>query len=109
MRDFVEAGFDVSFDDPLIRAGREVMDLGHRVMSSAIRAKPIGAREKIRLENWLQHQFNAGLGYPVADHSNPQIADFAARFRDRALLRRQRLQNCGLSTKPATRPKTPRP
>jgi len=44
-----------------------VMDLGHRVMSPAIRAKPVRAREKIRLENWLQYQFNAGLGHPVAD------------------------------------------
>jgi hypothetical protein len=32
MRDFVEAGFDVPFYDPLIRAGGEVVHLGHRVM-----------------------------------------------------------------------------
>src|SRR5437868_4811799 len=100
MRDFVEAGFDVSFEDPLIRAGREVMDLGHRVMSPAIRAKPVGAREKIRLENWLQYQFNAGLGHPVADRSNPQIADFAARFRDRTLPRRQRLETAVFQRSP---------
>jgi hypothetical protein len=66
MRDLVETCRDISLDDPLIRAGREIPYLSHRVMSPAIRAEPVGAREKIRLENWLQHQFNAGLGYPVA-------------------------------------------
>src|SRR5438093_12055754 len=30
--------------------------LGHRIMSPAVRAEPVGAREKIHLENRLQHQ-----------------------------------------------------
>jgi hypothetical protein len=41
MRDFVEAGFDVPFYDPLIRAGREVVDLGYRVMGPASGAEPV--------------------------------------------------------------------
>jgi hypothetical protein len=76
------------------------MYLGHRVMSPAIRTKPVGAREKIRLENWLQHQFDAGLGYPVSDRGNPQVADFAARFGDRALPRRQRLETAVFQRSP---------
>ena len=50
MRDFVKAGFDIAFYDPLIRAGREVMNLGHRVMRPTIRTKPVTARAKVRLK-----------------------------------------------------------
>jgi site-specific DNA recombinase len=55
MRDFVEAGFDVPFHDPLVRAGGEVVHLGHRVMCPSVRAEPVGAREEIRLEDRFQH------------------------------------------------------
>jgi hypothetical protein len=40
VRDLVETGFDVSFHDPLIRAGREMVHLGHGVMSPPLRANP---------------------------------------------------------------------
>ena len=36
MRDLVETGFDVTLNDPLIGAGREMVHLGHRVMSPAV-------------------------------------------------------------------------
>ncbi len=39
--------------------------LGHRVMSPALRAEPVGAREEIRLEDRLQHQFQGRLDHPV--------------------------------------------
>src|SRR6266568_717448 len=100
MRDFVETGFDVSLHDPLIRTGREVMDLSHRVMSPAVRAEPVGTREKIRLENRLQHQFHAGLGNSVADRGDPQIADLTARFGNRASPRRQGLETTVLQRGP---------
>jgi hypothetical protein len=67
MRDFVEAGFDVPFYDPLIRAGREVVDLRHRVVGPAPGTEPVGAREEIRLEDRLQHQLQGRLGHPVPD------------------------------------------
>ena len=57
MRDFVETGFDVSLHDPLIGAGCEVVHLSHRVMGPAVRAKSVGTRKKVRLEDRLQHQF----------------------------------------------------
>jgi len=65
MRDLIETRRDVSLHNPLIRAGREVTHLGDRVMGSAIRAKPIGAREEIRLEDRLQNQFQGCLHHPV--------------------------------------------
>ena len=40
--------------------------LGHRVMSPAVRAEPVGAREEIRLEDRLQHQLQGCLDHPVA-------------------------------------------
>ncbi|GAA4976822.1 hypothetical protein GCM10023334_103320 [Nonomuraea thailandensis] len=46
MRDLVETGLDVAFHDPLIGAGGEMADLGHRIMGPAVRAKPVGTREK---------------------------------------------------------------
>jgi hypothetical protein len=57
MRDLVETCRDISLNDPLVRAGRKVTYLGDRVMGPAIRAEPVGAREKVRLEDRLQNQF----------------------------------------------------
>jgi hypothetical protein len=42
MRNFVETGFDVALHDPLIGAGREMVHLGHRVMSPAVRVSRRG-------------------------------------------------------------------
>src|ERR1035437_7658394 len=41
MRDFVEARFDVSLDDPLIRALSKVLDLGDGVMRPTFRAETV--------------------------------------------------------------------
>src|SRR6266702_7536990 len=65
MRNFVEAGFDVALNDPLIGAGREVAHLGHRVMCPAVGAEPVAAREKLRLEDRLQHQLQGCLDHPI--------------------------------------------
>ena len=103
MRDFVEAGFDVAFHDPLIRAGGEVVHLGHRVVSPAVRAEPVGAREEIRLEDRLQHQFQGGLGDPVTDGGDPQVADLAARLGNRSPPHRQGAEGTGLEISPQFR------
>jgi site-specific DNA recombinase len=86
MRDLVEAASDVALHDPLIRAGREVAYLGHRVVSPAIRAEPVRTREKVRLEDRLQHQFQGRLDHPVPHGGDPQAPAFRrARFRDHPL------------------------
>ena len=42
-----------------------MVHLGHRVMSPAPRAEPVGTREEIRLEDRLQHQLQGRLDHPV--------------------------------------------
>ena len=100
MRDFVETGFDIPLHDPLIRAGSEVVHLGHRIMSPAVRAEPVGAREKIHLENRLQHQLQGSLGDPVTDGRDPQVADLAARLGNRSPPDRQGLEGAGPQINP---------
>src|SRR3954464_13338548 len=86
MRDFIETGLNIAFHDPLIRAGREMTHLGHRVMSPAIRAKPIGTREEIRLENRLQDQLESTLDHPISQRGNTEPATFRrSRLRDHSL------------------------
>ena len=55
MRNLVEAGFDVTLDDPLIAAWKigEIAHLGHRVMRPTVRAEPIRAGQEIHLEDRL--------------------------------------------------------
>src|SRR6266536_1289795 len=94
MVDLVEAGFDVALHDPLVVAwyrGEEA-NLGHGVMRSAHRAEPVAAREKVRLEDRLQHQLQRRLDHPVGDRGDPQPAQLAARLGDHPLLGRQRLE-----------------
>jgi len=71
MRNFVETGLDVALDHPLVGVGGQVADLGHRVMSPAFRAEPVGAREKVRLEDRLQHQLHGGLDHPIPHCGDP--------------------------------------
>ena len=101
MRDFVEAGFDVALHDPLIGAGREMAHLGHRVVSPALRAEPVGTREEIRLEDRLQHQFQGRLDHPVPHGGDPQAATLRrARLRDHPLPHRQRAEAAVLELGP---------
>ena len=101
MRDFVEAGPDVALDDPLIRVGRQVPHLGHRVMDPMAGAEPVGTREEIRLEDRLQHQLQGRLDHPVADRADPQAAALGrARLRDQPLPRRQRAETAVLQPVP---------
>jgi hypothetical protein len=41
------------------------MHLSHRIMSPAVRAEPVAAREEIRLENWLTAGQTRTLQFPV--------------------------------------------
>jgi site-specific DNA recombinase len=94
MRDFVEAGFDVSLYDPLITAWprSEIAHLCHRVMCPAVRTEPIRARQEVRLEDGLQHQFHRCLHHPVSDGRDPQTAFLAGCLRDHPLPYRNRLE-----------------
>ncbi len=103
MRDLVETGFDVTFHDPLVRAGREMVHLRHRVVSPAVRTEPVGTRKKIRLENRLQHQLQRRLRHPVTNGCDPEVADLPARLGDRAPPRRQGLEGAGLQIFPQFR------
>lgn len=92
----VKARLDVGFNNPLIRAGAEVVHLGDRVPRSASGPKPIRARLKVDLEDRLKHELQRGLHDAVAHRRDPQVAQLAATLGNRALLDRGR-------------PKAPRP
>jgi hypothetical protein len=90
MIDAVKARLDVALHDPLIGAEGEVPHLGDRVLRSAPRPEPVGARPKVGLEDRLQHELEGGPHDAVADRRDPQLAQLAAALGDRALLDRQR-------------------
>src|SRR6266498_4106686 len=100
MRNLVETGFDVALYDPLISLGCEQAHLGHRVVCPAIGAKPVGAREKVRLKDRLQHQLQGCLGHPVPDGRNPQTTQLPARLGNHPLPYRQRREAAVLELRP---------
>ena len=100
MRDFVEAGFDVALDDPLIGVHRVEPHLSYRIMSPAPGTEPVRAREEIRLEDRLQHQFQRCLHHPVGDRRDPQAAQFPARLGDHPLPHRHRHETAVLQRDP---------
>src|SRR4051794_1125120 len=70
-------------------------------MSPALRAEPVGAREKIHLEDRLQHQFQRCLDHPVAHGGDPQAATFRrARLRNHPFPYRQRAEGTVLQLGP---------
>ena len=73
MPDFIETCPDVRFQDPVIVMvpGRQVADLGDRVMRAAVRAEPVRARLEVRLEDGFEHELEGGLDHPVGDGSYP--------------------------------------
>ncbi len=74
----------------------EEVDLSNRVLGSALRTETIRTWLEIRLEDRLEHQFQRGLHNPVSDSRDPELADFAARLRDRLLPHPLRLEAAGL-------------
>src|SRR6266568_1324899 len=88
MPDLIETGFDIGFQDPVIGSepGRQVVDLGDRVLRAPVRAKPIRARQEIRLENGFEYQFQTGLDHPICDSGNSKFSELPRRsFRDHHL------------------------
>ncbi len=84
----IETGFDIGFQDPVIGSepGRQVVDLGDRVLRAPVRAKPIRARQEIRLENGFEYQFQTGLDHPICDSGNSKFSELPRRsFRDHHL------------------------
>ncbi len=83
MLDFVETGFDVGLQNPAVITGLgcEMVDLGDRVLSAPFRAEPIRARLEIRLENRLEHQFQASLDHTIGDGRNTELAELPAFLR----------------------------
>ena len=83
MIDFVETGFDVGLQNPAVITGLgcEMVDLGDRVLSAPFRAEPIRARLEIRLENRLEHQFQASLDHTIGDGRNTELAELPAFLR----------------------------
>src|ERR1039457_28085 len=78
MINFVETGFDVGLEYPPVIGGLrcQVMDVGDRVMCAPVRPEPIRARLEIRLEDGLEHQFQACLDYAIGDGRNTQFPEF---------------------------------
>jgi hypothetical protein len=88
--ELIETRLDVSLHDPLIRAGREVLHLGDRVLRPASRPEPIRARLKIDLEDRFQHQLDRCLNDPITDCRDPQPTELPAVLGDHPLPDRQR-------------------
>src|SRR5208283_6120608 len=78
-----ETGFDVRLEHPSVIDGLrgEVMDFGNCVLRPAVRAEPVRARLEIRLENGLEHQFQACLYHAVGDSGNSEFPEFPIRLR----------------------------
>ena len=76
--DHVEARLDITFQDPLIGAGSELVNLSDRVMGSAPRAEAIRAWLEVRLEDRLEHQLEGRLHGSVLRGRDAKPAAFAA-------------------------------
>jgi hypothetical protein len=96
MVDLVEACRDVPFEDPLIGAGGEVVDLGNRVLGPTLRAEAVAARLEIRFEDWLQDQLQGSLDDPIPDGRDAEAAALAVRLRDHPLPHGKGLEAPGL-------------
>jgi site-specific DNA recombinase len=107
--DLIETGLDVALHDPLIRVRRQVSHLGHRVMGPAAWPEPVRARQEIRLEDRLQHQFQRRLDHPVGDGRDPQAAQLAACLGNHPLPHRQRAETAVLQRRPQPAEENPGP
>src|SRR5437899_7647881 len=83
MRYLIETGFDIALQYPLVIAGPggEEVDLGNGVLCAPVRAEPVRARLEIRLEDGLEHQFQACLDHAVGDSGNTEFPEVPVRLR----------------------------
>jgi len=100
MRYVVEARLDITVQHPLIRAGRQKVDLSDSVMRTPFRTEPVRARAKTRLEDGLEHQLQRRLDHPVGHSGNTQPAKFPIRLRDHLLPHRRRHERARLQRGP---------
>src|SRR6266496_4529503 len=77
MRNFIETGFDVVLEDPQVAVSPRggVVDLGDRVVCTAVGAEPVRARFEVRLEDGFEHQLDAGLNHAVGDGGDAQLPE----------------------------------
>src|SRR5215216_6488094 len=86
--------------------GRQMVDLGDRVLGATSGTEPVAARAKVRLPDRLQHQLQGGLHHPVPHGRDPQPALLgAAGFGDHPLPHRQRPEAAVLQAGPQLREK----
>ena len=100
VRDLVKAGRDVTVQHPLIGVGCQHVNLGDRVVGPTSRTEAVAHRLEIRLEDRLEEQLERGLHRAVRRGGDPELAQLAARFRDRPLAHRQRCERAGLQLRP---------
>src|SRR6266581_7055790 len=74
---FVEAGRDIRFQHPRIRAGSQEVDLGNGVLGAPFGAEPVRTRVKLRLKNRLDHQLQQGLNDPVTSGSDTKHSELS--------------------------------
>ena len=67
----VEARLDVRLHDPLIGAGREVVDLGDRVLRPTTGPVGVARRVEAGLEDRLQDELEGHLAHAVAESGDP--------------------------------------
>src|SRR3990172_6685826 len=90
--DVLVTAFDVGVDDDRLLAERDrPLHLTDRHVRAASRTKAVGTRQKIRLEDRLDHDLDRRLHHSVPDHRYPQRALLRlARFLDPAAAHRLR-------------------
>jgi hypothetical protein len=94
--DFVEARFDISFQNPVITMGRVEEDLLDGVLSPSPRTEAVATRLEIRLEDRLEDQLHAGLHTAVPSGRDAEPAKLPRLLRDELLPHRQRDEPPGL-------------
>ena len=98
MRDVVEVAADVRVDhDGASLEGDDPLDLADGLRPIASGTKAVGARQEVRLEDGLDHQFHRHLNHAVFDDGDAQRALFGfAGLVDPAAFHRERSVGFGV-------------
>ena len=95
MRDFVEARRDVRLQHPLIRVGREVVDLSNRILCPSVGPETVGERMEVRLPDRLEDQLERCLHGTVPRGRDAQPPGLPVGLRDMSLSYGQRRERPG--------------